>query len=262
MKKGICFYFGFLIPTEERVKMIKEAGFDCVIACADPHFNKQNGTIKKQISLFKKYGLELSSLHMRYKQEDLPLFWTKSLKGYKQELALKKDIKVAHKYGFKEVVVHLEGECSQVGINRLKRVLKLCHKLNVPLAVENLEDNRALFYVFENISDDYLKFCWDCGHNNAFSKEIDFPTQFKDKLVCLHLHDNDGKEDLHTLNKYGTINWNEIAKKLATFDNDIVLDYEILMHYREKEDNARSVLAEVYEQAVELEKNILKYKKG
>lgn len=82
MNKGICFYFGYLdCSVEERVKAIKDAGFDCVITNADKKLNYQNGTIKKQVKLFKKYGLELSSLHMRYNKEDLPNFWLNNKKG-------------------------------------------------------------------------------------------------------------------------------------------------------------------------------------
>ena len=54
MNKGISFYFGYQIECKKRAKMIKDAGFDCVITSADKSFNKQNGSIKKQIKVFKK----------------------------------------------------------------------------------------------------------------------------------------------------------------------------------------------------------------
>ena len=46
MNKGISFYFGYKINYKERARMIKEAGFDCVITNADSDFNRQNGSIK------------------------------------------------------------------------------------------------------------------------------------------------------------------------------------------------------------------------
>ena len=79
MKKGISFNFGFVYDDiEEQVKAIKDAGFDCVMTNADPSMDSENGTIKQQVKLFKKYGLELSSLHMQYKRENLPHFWRKT----------------------------------------------------------------------------------------------------------------------------------------------------------------------------------------
>ena len=75
MEKGISFYFGFDIRPKLRAKMIKEAGFDCVITNADKRFNRQNGSIAKQVKLFRKNGLKLSSLHMSYKSDELHYFW-------------------------------------------------------------------------------------------------------------------------------------------------------------------------------------------
>ena len=257
MKKGICFYFGFDSNPEQRAKAIKDAGFDCVITCADPNMDVQNGNIKTQVKLFKKYGLELSSLHMTYSNPTLPMFWTQSKEGKKIEKRLKKDVKIAHKYGFKEVVVHLVGTPNQIGLKRLKRVLKLCHRLNVPLAIENVEDYNVFRYTFANIKDDYLKFCWDCGHSNVYFKDIDYPKIYGEKMICLHLHDNSGLKDDHTLNKYGNIDWDEVAKKIAKYNKDIYLDYEMLMHYKTDDDTLESVLEETFLQAKELEEKIL-----
>ena len=66
MQKGIYFHFGYVYDDlEEQVKAIKNAGFDCVMTSANPRYNCENGTIKKQVELFNKYGLKLSSLHMK-----------------------------------------------------------------------------------------------------------------------------------------------------------------------------------------------------
>ncbi len=260
MKKGITLYFGYNTEIESRLQGIKQAGFDNVITCADKRFDNQNGTIEHQIELLSSIGLGLSSLHATYTQSKLPYFFKRGLKGYLMERGLIKDVKIAKKYGFSCVVVHLAGEPSEIGWKRLRRVLKVCHKQNIPLAIENLIDLHPFFECFKNIDDDYLKFCWDVGHSNCFAKNLDFVRDMKDKLITLHLHDNNGKEDQHTLNKYGTINWDEIAKILASLDHEINLDYEILMKYRQNE-TPEEVVKETYRQACELEKLILKYKK-
>ncbi len=259
MKKGITLYYGYNTKVEERINTIKWAGFDNVITCADRRFNHQNGSIKKQIELLRASGLGVSSLHMQYRGKDLPKFFKKGLAGYILQKRLEKDVKIAKKYGFYCVVVHLGGEPSEIGWKRLRRVLKVCHKTNIPLAIENLNDCRGFFECFKNIDDEYLKFCWDVGHSNCFTKNIDFVDKLKDKLIALHLHDNNGFEDQHTLNKYGTVNWDEIAKVIASLDHDINLDYEILMHYRQNE-TPEEVAKETYIQACELEKLVLKHK--
>ena len=109
MKKGISFYFGYEIETNKRAKLIKDSGLDCVMTCVDTRFKRENGTLKNQINAFKQQGLEITSLHMQYKSSDLPHFWKKDYKGYKLYKTLIKDIKIANKYGFICVVVHLKG---------------------------------------------------------------------------------------------------------------------------------------------------------
>ena len=259
MNKGISFYWGYSIEPETRLKILDTIGFDCVITNADPKLDKQNGTIHSQIKLFKKYNIKPSSLHMRYNLQDLPYFWTKTRKGARMERQLIKDVKVAKKYGFPYVVTHLKGTPSPIGIKRINRVLKVCDKNNIDLAIENISKLDCFYYAFDNIKHKHLKFCYDCGHANCFYKNIDFFKDFGDKLVCLHLHDNMGENDDHTLNKYGSIDWDSLAKQLAKINYNGSLDYETLMCVKGNETPVEAA-KEVYKQACELENMIDKYK--
>ncbi|MBO5394983.1 MAG: sugar phosphate isomerase/epimerase [Clostridia bacterium] len=258
MKKGITLFFGFNSPVEERIKRIKAKGFDCVITSADPRFNHQNGNIKKQVKLLTKHGLELSSLHMRYLKDELPYFWLEGKRGEKIKKDLIKDVKIAKKYGFTCVVVHCRGQYSKVGEQRLREVLKVCEKYDMPLAIENLLSSAIFNDVFQNIQHPYLKFCYDSGHDNCDKCDFDYFKLYGDKLITLHLHDNDGTSDQHTLNCVGSIDWKRVAKNIKKYNPTINLDYEIIylknaQHFTEEE-----VLDEVKKQADELEKMIEK----
>ncbi len=263
MRKGISIYFGFKDENshEERIKLIKEAGFDSIISNNDKKFKDQNGSLKSQIKNFKKYGIRPSSLHMSYNQKDLPEFFKDSKMAKKMERRLKHDVKLAKKYNFSCVVVHLN--CNEpsreVGFERIRRILKLCEKKNIPLAIENVEDPDTFKALFNEIEHPYLKMCYDSGHNNCIDPDFDYLTNYTDKIICLHLHDNAGKNDDHTLNKYGTINWDEVASKLAKVPNELVLDYELLLCKRGNE-TREEVLNETFAQACQLEEMINKYK--
>lgn len=259
MKKGISFFWGFKSDPGERAKMLSKIGFDNVITNADNKFNKQNGKISKQIKWFKQCNLGISTLHMRYNSKDLPWFWTEGKMGNWMEKRLAKDIKVAHKYGIKHVVTHVRGIPSQAGLDRLNRLLKLCEKYNVNLAIENTENTACFMYVFKNISHKHLRMCYDVGHNHCFNPEIDYFKDFGDKIVCLHLHDNDGTRDAHTLNKYGNIDWDKVAQDLAGINFKGSLDYELLCP--SGDETCEEVAREVYKQACNLDKLIQKYKK-
>jgi len=288
MNKGICFYFGYTYKNKkDQIKDILAAGFNCVMDTADPRFKFQNGSFNKRLKLFKENNLQLSSFHARYVRDALPHFFMNDKIGDKIEKDLIKDIKIAHKYGFTCVVAHIKGEANEIGFARLKRILEVCEKLNMPLALENLSSNaKVLAEIFANIKSDYLKFCWDAGHNHAFTPQIDFLNLYLDKLIAVHLHDNLGagvsdekyksigyahnypvqagrnfNPDMHTLNKYGSIDWEQVAKKIAQLNRPINLDYEVLMCYN-KNEKAEQVINEVFKQACELENMINNYKVG
>ena len=142
--KGISLYFGYKCDYKERIDLIKEAGFECVITSADPSLNKQNGTIRNQVKYLKKKGLKLSSLHMTYVEEELPNFFKDNKIGDKIEKRIIKDLRIAKKYGFTCVVVHISGEESEIGYKRIENILSVCEKLDVPLAIENLDFNQQL----------------------------------------------------------------------------------------------------------------------
>ena len=259
--KGICLYFGYPLKKDEYARAIKNHGFDCVITIADKNLDWKNGTIRRQVKNCKKNNLKLSSLHMSYFGKDLTKFWEEGRYGDRLEKNLVKDVKIAHKYGFNSVVVHLKGEPNIIGFERIKRVLAYCEKYNIPLALENIGHFKTLKATFDNIKSEYLKFCFDIGHQNCYEPEIDNLEYFGDKLIALHLHSNMGKRDEHTLNKYGNVDWENFAKRLSKLNPDINLDYEILMHTRHCE-YYEEVLSEVYTQACELEQMIEKYRKS
>ena len=258
MKKGISFYYGFDSNPSIRAKMIKNAGFECVITNADKRFEFQNGNMKFQNKIFKENNLSHSSLHFTYKNFELPFFWQDCKLGNHMERSLKRDVKFAHKYGYTCVVVHVKGSPSEIGANRIRRVLKLCEKLDVPLAFENIDDNTAFEFVLDNFKSKYVRFCYDSGHAHAFTPKVDYLKKFGERLIAVHLHDNMGDRDAHALNRFGNIDWDKLALALSKCP-EVNMDYELFMrveHCLTEEE----ILAECFKQAQDLEQKITHYK--
>ncbi|MBE7076835.1 MAG: sugar phosphate isomerase/epimerase [Clostridiales bacterium] len=255
MDKGICLFFGYHSPLKERLQKVKDIGFTTIMTSASKKYKKQNGSLKSQVKLIDQVGLKKSSLHASYYTPDLPNFFTDNKIGNKLEKQLIKEVKIAKKYGFKCLVVHLKGENTEVGLERLKRILKVCRKYDLPLALENISETKILEYIFDNINDEYLRFCWDAGHNLCFSKRKNYLKKYLDKVITLHLHDNDGTSDQHTLNQFGIRDWDDTAKLLSKVKN-ISLDYELLMDVCPKNLTEDEALAMCYKNACELEKMI------
>lgn len=106
---------------------------------------------------------------------------------------------------------------NEMGLNRIREIIKFAKKVNVKIAFENLKVKGTLEYIFENIQDEDVGICYDAGHCHAhFNDEFDFGL-FQDKIFAVHLHDNDKSSDQHLLPFDGTINWEEVMKNIADY---------------------------------------------
>ena len=212
MQHFICWDFDFISSISEKINLIKKNNFDGVFI-----FYKDN--LNDDISALKAADLEIETMHLPY--ENCNCLWADDNSGEEYVQSILKGIEKARDYQIKTVVFHVSSSnepplMSEVGLNRMKRIINACEKYKINLALENLRRLDYLDYVFQNFKSEYLKFCFDSGHANAFTKNIDdFPWEkYQDKLVCLHLHDNNGCEDSHQIPLIGTINWQLLMTNL------------------------------------------------
>ena len=108
-------------------------------------------------------------------------------------------------------------EYNEMGLNRIREIIKFAKKVNVKVAFENLKVIGTLEYIFKNIQDENVGICYDAGHCHAhFKDEFNFEP-FKNKIFAVHLHDNDASDDQHLLPFDGTINWEEVMKNIVDY---------------------------------------------
>jgi sugar phosphate isomerase/epimerase len=79
-------------------------------------------------------------------------------------------------------------------------------ELEVRIAIEN-GDWPLIHAVLGAYSPAYVGLCYDSGHGNVDGVGLANLTTLKDRLISVHLHDNDGKSDQHRLPFSGTIDW-------------------------------------------------------
>ncbi len=247
MKIAITDYYGFKEHYKIRLERIKSNNFTAVMMSNDVKYKKTNGSLRKRVKYAKKIGLELASLHASY-DDNLEFFNLEGKIGNKIEKLLKKEIILAHKYGFSNLVVHIEGNPSKTLLERISRLLKVCEKYNVNFALENLSDVGVFEFIQKNIKNKHLTFCYDSGHANVFCKNKKFFPEFANILSCVHLHDNNGLQDQHMPFDFGgTIDVQKLAKNLAGTSLNS-LDFEII----KKPNNMTpdELLTKVYKNAI------------
>ena len=221
MNLSIVDWFGYNLSPQDRMRLIKEAGFDGVLLLWADYFDKD---YKYFPDYARNASLYVENAHAPYMNaNDL---WKDIINGqevYEQLISCIKDC-AAHE--IPTLVMHPENKNGTetvdlpvdftVGIERLKRIMDIAEHLNINLAVENMSRYEYLDCIFQNIQSDRLGFCFDSGHCNVFTPEYDLLTQYGDKLMALHFHDNDGVDDWHSLPFSGNIQWDNVAENLQT----------------------------------------------
>jgi sugar phosphate isomerase/epimerase len=208
------------------LEAIARAGFTQVELWADrvhvdPRCNVDIPAVKRQLS---DLGLHAHAIHTpfrgfdRFDDQDAGRAWRKDL--WKRSLDIAGDLEipvaVIHALSRREYNYTYD----QVGYlaDLLAELADHAHKRGVQLAVENIPSSsppvkdEVLCTLVEQKKlfggIDHLYWCLDIGHvtitSNDMKAEIDASI---DRLVTLHIHNNDGNGDQHWLPTDGVIDW-------------------------------------------------------
>jgi len=121
----------------------------------------------------------------------------------------------------------------QLNLDSVRTLLKIGIKEGVEIAIENVPEpfpfvmkNVQDFSRFYNELDDDIGMVLDVAHANLNHQFQDFIRQFPEKIVHIHVSDNDGAHDLHLGIGYGNIDWESVAKEIKEIEygNIIMLE--------------------------------------
>jgi L-ribulose-5-phosphate 3-epimerase len=228
----------------ETLDAVKRAGFKNIFI---QWYNDKRWDEQKQVDYAKKLGLNIIFAHLGY--QNINKIWENSSKGDKEAERYKKDILECSKNGINLVVMHLTSgtvapNYTEIGLNRIKDIISFAKSLNVRIAFENLKVKGTLEYILENIKDENVGICYDAGHCHVhFNDEFNFEP-FRNRIFAVHLHDNDKSDDQHLLPFDGTIDWDNVMKKIAEYGYDGPITLELCY----KKDYLKQSLQEFYDE--------------
>jgi sugar phosphate isomerase/epimerase len=211
---------------EPYLRRIADAGFTHVHWCQqwNSDFLYDVAEIDAISAWMKEFGLSLTDLHASSGQEKR---WT-SPREYERMAGvelIKNRIAMARRLGADIIIMHTGGEPE--GKAELKRfweqLLKSLDELEsvsrehgVRIAIENAGKAPITERLLGHCPPDYLGLCYDSGHGNIHPEDLDQCEAHKDRLLSIHLHDNDGLKDLHRIPFTGTTDWERVAALIAT----------------------------------------------
>lgn len=96
----------------------------------------------------------------------------------------------------------------------LDALLACATERGVRIALEN-GNFKAIGGILSAYDAGYLGLCYDAGHGNMDGDGLDQLATMKERLISVHLHDNDGSRDLHNPLFSGTVDWPRLARIIA-----------------------------------------------
>lgn len=221
------------VSVIETINAIKNAGFKNVFI--QWYNNKEwSPTQEEQLKLIREKGLNVIFAHLGY--QDINNLWVEDAIGDKLVDRYKNDIRVCKDNDIPMVIMHLtsKNKASQYnerGLKRLQEIVDYAESLNIKVAFENTKIKGYLDYVIKNINNKNVGICFDSGHYHVhFNDELDF-SSFKNRIFAVHFHDNDKSDDLHLLPFDGTLDWENVVKKLKECNYNGPITMELCYRY-------------------------------
>lgn len=232
-KTGISVYYGENPPKAEQFKLLKQAGFDCLML---NYF--EGDDIEGDFSAARNAGLEIANIHAPISRVNS--VWEEGLGGDEYIDLQKERVDFCSRENIPVLVLHTTflknpPPVTQTGLDRHMRLCDYAEAKGVHLAFENVEPYPHLHEVMKNAGE-FHGFCWDIGHNLAYAPETDFSSLYGDRIIAVHIHDNfgvrkcgniDSADDMHLLPFDGSLDWSWWAERIksSAYDGAITLEF-------------------------------------
>lgn len=164
-------------------------------------------------------------------------------------------------FGIEDIGTGNEQATWDINVEFMQQLLTTAKEYDVTICLENMPMPKfslgsvsdVLRFV-KRINDRHFKICLDTGHVAVFpgGSPADALRNLGSEVRVLHIHDNDGKSDLHKIPFEGIIDWVDFAKALYEVNYPGVFSYETAPSATVSIEEAE----QIYKQMIEIAKNI------
>lgn len=148
-------------------------------------------------------------------------------------------MKAANELGIDKITVHpglssmavhgLEDRYIECARQSMKIIDKASAEYGVNVAVENMPE---MFFFLGRTAEELnmivegtdLGICFDIGHANTTGQIDAMVDTFGDRIINIHIHDNDGKKDQHLTIGDGNIDFDHILSRLENYEGNFVIE--------------------------------------
>lgn len=254
------------------LESIARAGFSHIHWCHhwNTDFLYSTPEIDQIARWFKDYDLQLLNLHASHGREK---YWCSFFEYQRQagvELVQNR-IQMTSRLGADVIIIHVPSNAGPeirsewLGPVRqsLDELLPFAQRLGVRIAIENMEndDFDMLTTMLNEYDSNALGLCYDSGHGHIDGRGLENLERVKERLIAIHLHDNDGKDDQHKIPFTGTVDWERLARLIAASPYNKHINLEVVIHNTGLKDEGE-FLRQAHAAGMKLTELVTKYRAG
>ena len=164
-------------------------------------------------------------------------------------MASELDIKTVtiHPGLYSMVVSGLEERSVMAAKRSLRTLDRMAQECGVRLCVENMPGFRFFLgqtaeQMSELIEGTNLPICLDIGHANTTGQLNDIIDTLGNRIMNVHIHDNDGKQDQHLTIGDGTVDFDDCLKRLSSYGGRYIIECKTLESGSESQDRLSRLL--------------------
>ncbi|WP_456418599.1 sugar phosphate isomerase/epimerase family protein [Methanocaldococcus infernus] len=144
------------------------------------------------------------------------------------------ELVVIHPGYIPELWKDLKEEVLDNNFSTILKLVEIAEDYGVKLGLENMpnfpgvlcQKAEELKNILNEIDSKYLGVTLDIGHANTVGNIEEFIDELRNKIIHIHIHDNNGERDEHLAIGEGKINFYRVLKKLVKIGYDKILTIE------------------------------------
>ena len=215
MKNLLCIDVFEGIDYDRLFYMVKDLGFDGLFS------GEVHGDDFESMKRVRKIADETGLLY-EFSHSKIPgckELWRHTGGGEDYVKLLKRNIDNCARLEIPILVVHCQPEYQTepdmaLGLSYLEPVVRYAEDAGVKIAFENIDHPQCLLQTMAHFTDPHVGFCYDSGHEACRGYGYEFLPLVGDRLICTHIHDNDGIDDQHLIPFDGKIDWQRVMRQL------------------------------------------------
>ena len=164
-------------------------------------------------------------------------------------MASELDIKTVtiHPGLYSMVVSGLEDRSIMAAKRSLRTLDRMAQECGVRLCVENMPGFRFFLgqtaeQMSELLEGTNLPICLDIGHANTTGQLNEIIDTLGSRIMNVHIHDNDGKQDQHLTIGEGTVDFDDCLKRLSSYGGRYIIECKTLESGSESQDRLSRLL--------------------